>query len=101
MTELKSMSDSAPFPKVMALSDIVRRWIYTKQGVLKLMQQDEKFPSEVATVSGGKVRLWLEADIAAYEQDRPWLKSQSAKERRQTAAFFKSIYVHEAGGEAA
>ncbi|GBR20115.1 hypothetical protein [Acetobacter orientalis] len=83
------------FPNLMALSDIVERWIYTKQGVLKLMRQDSSFPKEAATVCGGKVRLWMSADIEDYERDKPWLKSLDAKNRRQWVAYQKHLYSEE------
>ena len=77
-------------PKLLALSDVVRRWVYSKQGVLKLMSADERFPGVVATVCDGRVRLWLEADILAYEQDRPWLLDDGLKRRRQMVGFVLS-----------
>ena len=77
-------------PKLLALSDVVRRWVYSKQGVLKLMSADESFPGVVATVCDGRVRLWLEADILAYEQDRPWLLDDALKCRRQMVGFVLS-----------
>jgi hypothetical protein len=36
------------------------------------------------------VRLWLEADILAYEQDRPWLLDDALKRRRQMVGFVLS-----------
>ncbi len=39
------------------------------------------------TVCDGKVRLWLEADIVAYERDKPWLLDDGLKRRRQLVGF--------------
>ena len=41
-------------------------------------------------VCDGRVRLWLEADILAYEQDRPWLLDDDLKRQRQMVGFVLS-----------
>jgi len=85
--EMGKASADERCPKLLALSDVVRRWVYTKQGVLKLIRGDESFPGVVMTVCDGKVRLWLEADILAYERDKPWLLDDGLKRRRQLVGF--------------
>lgn len=76
-------ADPVPIlPALLGLSDIERRWVYTREGIRQLMRQDPEFPRAVAAVNGGRTRLWLEADIAAYEQERGYLTEVRQKRAR-------------------
>lgn len=79
-------------PQLLSLSDIVSRWVYTRQGVQKLMREDPEFPKAVMTVSRGKVRLWLARDIDAYAHERPWVTDEESKWLHQRYAFGRYRY---------
>lgn len=79
------------FPRLCGQSDLVRRWVYTREGLRQLMRRDSAFPQPVAAVNGGRTQLWLESDIADYERSRPWLWDQPSKKRRQVHFFIRSI----------
>lgn len=67
---------------LLAVSDLATRWSYTRQGVHQLAARPS-FPAPVAAVNGGRVRVWLLADIETFEQGRPELGDQVAKRRKQ------------------
>ena len=75
------------FPRIVAQSDLVRRWNYTRQGLALLIKRDWAFPKPVAEVNDGKTRIWQLADIEEYERTRPWLFDLEAKQRRQVWYF--------------
>lgn len=78
------------FPEILAQSDLLLRWTYSRQSIYELISFDEKFPQSVATVNSGRTRIWLLDDIRDYESSRPWLFEKKAKTRR---------YLHRKGGE--
>ncbi len=57
---------------LLGAADLAARWGYTRQGVHQLAARPG-FPSPVAAVNGGRVRVWLLADVEALEQGRPEL----------------------------
>lgn len=69
------------FPRLMALSDLVERWTYTRAGLQNLIKTDAAFPKPVAVVNGGRTRIWMVADIENYERGHPWVCDPEAKER--------------------
>lgn len=62
-------------------SDILRRTIYTKRGLLKMAARDD-FPAPAFTVGGGKIRIWHLADIVRFEEAHPELTSENEKHRK-------------------
>ena len=69
-------------PPLLGVADLAVRWGYTRQGVHQLVARPD-FPALAAAVNGGRVRVWLLADVEAYEQGRPELGDQVAKRRKQ------------------
>jgi hypothetical protein len=63
------------------LQDLVKRWVYTRQGVHKLMRRAD-FPQPQFTINAGKTKVWYAPDIAGYEQRHPEVTSESAKARK-------------------
>jgi len=70
------------FPEIVAQSDLLRRWKYSRQAIYWMMRFDPDFPENVATVNGTKTRIWLLDDIREYEKSHPWLMETRPKTRR-------------------
>lgn len=68
--------------KLLSIVDLRTRWKYTKGGMYKLAKSPN-FPKPFMTVSNGKVKLYAEATIQAYETDKPWLFDEEQKRQRQ------------------
>ncbi len=68
--------------KLLSIVDLRVRWNYTKAGVYKLVKS-KSFPKPFMTVSDGKLKLYTEEAIQAYERDKPWLFDEALKQRRQ------------------
>lgn len=62
-------------------SDILRRTVYTKRGLLKVAARPD-FPPPAFTVGQGKIRIWHLADIEAFENAHPELTSNVEKWRK-------------------
>ena len=67
---------------LLGVTDLAVRWGYTRQGVHQLAARPG-FPAPVAAMNGGRIRVWLLADVEAFEQGRPELGDQVAKRRKQ------------------
>lgn len=67
---------------LLGIADLAARWSYTRQGVHQLAAR-RGFPVPAATVNGGRIRVWLLADIEVFEQGRLELSDQTAKRRKQ------------------
>ena len=67
---------------LLGAADLAARWGYTRQGVHQLAGRPG-FPEPVAAVNGGRIRVWLLADVEAFERGRPELGDQVAKRRKQ------------------
>lgn len=68
--------------QLLSIVDLRIRWKYSKGGVYKLVKSSH-FPKPFMTVSAGKVKLYKEEEIQAYERDKPWLFDETLKGRRQ------------------
>jgi len=62
-------------------SDILRRTVYSKRGLLKVAARSD-FPAPAFTVGNGKIRIWHLADIEAFERAHPELTSSLEKWRK-------------------
>jgi hypothetical protein len=62
-------------------SDILRRTIYSKRGLLKMAARED-FPAAAFTVGAGKIRIWNLDDIVRFEAAHPELTSEAAKHRK-------------------
>ncbi len=71
---------------LLGIADLAARWSYTRQGVHQLAARPG-FPTPAATVNSGRTRVWLLADIKAFEQEQPELMSVVAKRRKQTGYY--------------
>jgi predicted DNA-binding transcriptional regulator AlpA len=65
--------------------DLLKRWVYTRQGVYKLMDNAD-FPEPQFTINGGHTKVWHSTDIKSYEDKHPELTSEE-KKRRKVAAY--------------
>ena len=63
----------------LGFTDLLARWIYTRQGLYKVMARDG-FPAPVFTVNRGRTQVWREEDIRQYERSHPELNSEAAKQ---------------------
>lgn len=61
--------------------DLVKRWVYSRQGVYKLMRRKD-FPLPQFTINAGKTRVWHAPDIEVYERAHPEVTSDAAKARK-------------------
>lgn len=77
-----AMPDASLTLALLGATDLAARWGYTRQGVHQLAARPG-FPAPAAAVNGGRIRVWLLADIEAFEQGRPELGDQEAKRRKQ------------------
>lgn len=68
--------------KLLSILDLADRWNYTRAGIHKLVKKPE-FPQPIVRVSRSRIPLFEEADIAGYEQGKPWLFDEEQKRRRQ------------------
>ena len=75
---------------LLGTGDLATRWGYSRQGVHKLAAGPD-FPAPVGTVNGGRIRVWLLADIEAYEQGRPELGDQAAKQSKQRGYYLARL----------
>ena len=80
------MPDALPTLALLGAADLAARWGYTRQGVHQLAGRPG-FPAPVAAVNGGRIRVWLLADVEAFEQGQPELGDQVAKRRKQTGYY--------------
>lgn len=55
--------------KLFGVSDLAKRWNYTRQGVHQKMQYDDEFPRPVAIINT-KILVFSEDDIIPYERKR-------------------------------
>ena len=67
---------------LLGVADLAARWGYTRQGIHQLAARPG-FPAPAATVNGGRVRVWLLADVEEFEQGCPELGDAVAKRRKQ------------------
>ena len=63
------------------IADIVARWVYTRQGVHQLLKSTD-FPAPVFTINQGRTKVWMQADIAAYERAHPEVLDKEVKTKK-------------------
>ena len=54
----------------LGFADLVKRWVYTRQGVHRLLRSPD-FPAPVFTINRGRTKVWRLADIEFYERKHP------------------------------
>ena len=72
--------------ELLSIPDLSRRWIYTREGIRRLIGRDTLFPKPTASISRGarrRTRLWERQHIEAYERTRPYLTDADEKRRCQ------------------
>lgn len=57
-------------PRLMAKADMSRRWGIKRNVVHNWEGRDPSFPKPVTVVGNGKMPLYLEADVLAYEKEK-------------------------------
>lgn len=65
----------------LGFTDLLTRWIYTRQGLYKVMAR-VGFPGPVFTINRGRTPIWHEDDIRRYERAHPELNSEAAKQHK-------------------
>ena len=68
--------------KFLSTTDLCDRWVYTRAGIHKLINSKE-FPQPITTVNRGRIKIFSEEAIEAYEQEKPWLFDEGEKLMRQ------------------
>lgn len=65
----------------LGFKDILRRWVYTRRGVEKMMKRGD-FPAPVFALNEGRNKAWHLSDIMAFEKAHPELTSEAEKWRK-------------------
>jgi len=68
--------------KLLGISDVAKRWNYSRQGVHKLIKKDGGFPKPIGQINTTVLVFELN-DIEAYECDKEWLLCERSKYMRQ------------------
>ena len=55
--------------KLLGVTDLAKRWNYTKQGVHQKIKKDKTFPKPIAVINAG-ILVFLEDDIIRYETNK-------------------------------
>ena len=71
---------------LLGITDLAKRWGYTRQGVHKKMNEDEEFPWPIATINS-RTLVFSEEDIIPYEQKRKELTDPQHKHYLTHARF--------------
>jgi hypothetical protein len=79
------------------LSDLARRWVYTRRGIEKLIGRGG-FPAPAITDGAGRLKLWHLSDIASYEDAHPELTSEEAKRRKVRSYAIGNLKKRRQGG---
>lgn len=69
-----------------SVPDLCQRWLYTPQGVRKLVRS-ATFPPSLFTVSCGRVPVWELSQIVAWEDEHPEVYDPGLKVRKQRGYF--------------
>lgn len=64
------MSNKPTLPRLMAKADMGRRWGVKRNVVHNWEMRDKDFPKPVLVVGNGKMPLYLESDVLAYEKEK-------------------------------
>ncbi len=76
--------------ELLSIANLSRRWIFTREGIGRLVNRDVFFPAPSASISGGtrgRTRLWTPASTGAYERGRPHRTDADEKRRPQKQPF--------------
>ena len=65
----------------LGFTDLLARWIYTRQGLYKVLSRDG-FPSPAFTINRGRTEVWREDDIQSFERAHPEMNSEASKQRK-------------------
>lgn len=77
---------------LLGITDLAKRWKYTRQGVHKKMNEDEEFPKPIAVVNQ-RTLVFSGDDIAKYEKKRKEL-TDSGHKHYLTHGRFKYFLKH-------
>lgn len=72
--------------ELLGIADLVDRWVYSRQGVHKLVRSAD-FPNPALAINRGRTKAWRLSDIEAYEQGRPELRDEVMKVRKQVGYY--------------
>jgi len=65
--------------KLFGITDLAKRWNYTKQGIHQKQKADDAFPKPIARINQERIQVFLEKDIIEYEQKNRELTDQDYK----------------------
>lgn len=75
--------------KLLGVTDLAKRWKYTKQGVHQKIKHDKTFPKPIGIINKNTL-VFLESEIIPYEQKRKELVDSNYKRwYRQKKWLFK------------
>jgi len=69
-------------PKILTIADLTTRWKMPRQSIHDRINYRE-FPKPIQYVSNGRIALFLESDIEAFEEKNPWITDPERRARRQ------------------
>ena len=72
--------------KLLGINDLTKRWNYSRQGIHQKQKQDNTFPKPIGRINEGRIQVFLEKDIIAYEQKNKELTDDSYKEWYQKSS---------------
>lgn len=72
--------------QLLGVSDLVKRWCYTRQGIHGLAKRDD-FPKPFGTIDAGRMKIWLLSDIVTYEKRHPEVLDERKKEHKVKGYF--------------
>ena len=61
--------------------DLLKRWVYTRQGLYKIMRNSD-FPAPAFTINQGRTKVWRIPEIRAYEILHPEVMDEYSKQRK-------------------
>ncbi|MBV9309076.1 MAG: hypothetical protein JOZ45_23220 [Acidobacteriaceae bacterium] len=62
----------------LSFQDLQRRWVYTRQGLYKVIGRPD-FPPPCFAVNRGRTRIWAASDLETYERQYPELLDEARK----------------------
>ena len=69
-------------PKLLTVADLTTRWKMPRQSIHE-RKNEREFPQPIQYVSNGRIALFLESDIEAFEEKNPWISDPEKRRRRQ------------------
>ena len=72
--------------ELVGISDLAKRWGYTRAGVHRLMESED-FPEPIGAINNGRYRVWSLDQFSEFESNKPELWDEHEKRRKQLGYF--------------